>query len=95
MGGSSTYGIEQIDGSIIYNIYRDTFFHDVILNNFMNGLVKEVLGEDLHYVKSIVDYYNEEKFEEEDSKVRAVLRVNGVLEYRFWGDENIFVYVRG
>jgi len=92
MGGTSTYGIEQEDGSVIYNLYRDSVFHDSILHEFTQGRSLEILVEDFHHATSIADYYSEERFIEEDSVVRGVLRLNGILEYRYWGDTGIFSY---
>ena len=92
MGGSSTYGVEQEDGSVIYNIYGDSIFHHSILHEFQNGRAVEILVEDFHHATSVADYYSEARFTEEDSVVRGVLRMNGILEYRYWGDTGTFTY---
>ena len=94
MGGSSTYGIEQEDGSVVYNIYGDSIFHHSILHEFQMGRSVDILDEDCYYATSVKDYYSEERFEEEDSKVRGVLRLNGLIEWRFWGDDGFFTYTK-
>jgi hypothetical protein len=94
MGGSSTYGVEQEDGSVIYNIYRDTVFHDSILYEFTKGRSVDILVEDFHYATSVEKYYNETLFEDEDSVVRGVLRMNGLLEWRMWGDKGFFRFIK-
>lgn len=93
MGGTSTYGIEQEDGSVIYNIYRDTVFHDSILHEFTQGRSVDILVEDFHHATSIKEYFSEERYSEEDSHVRGLLRLDGTLEYSLWGDNyGIFTY---
>ena len=94
MGGTSTYGIEQEDGSVIYNICRDSEFDNFILSEFMKGRRVDIRKEDFYHVTSIQDYYSEELYEYEDSVIRGVLRLNGVLEYRYWGDRGVFTYTR-
>jgi hypothetical protein len=94
MGGSSTYGVEQEDGSVIYNIYGDTIFHDFILHEFTKGRSVEILVEDFHHATSIEEYYNEERYIDEDSVVRGLLRLNGLLEWRMWGDEGFFTFTK-
>ena len=32
--------------------------------------------------------------EQEDAVIRGVLRLNGVLEYRYWGDRGVFTYTQ-
>jgi hypothetical protein len=93
MGGTSTYGIELEDGSVVYNIYRDTVFHESILHEFTQGRSVDVLVEDSYTATSIEEYYSEERFADEDSIVRGLLRFDGTLEYRLWGDKyGIFTY---
>ena len=67
MGGTSTYGIEQEDGSVIYNICRDSEFDNFILSEFMKGRRVDIRKEDFYHVTSIQDYYSEELYEYEDS----------------------------
>jgi hypothetical protein len=94
MGGSSTYGVEQEDGSVIYNIYRDTIFHDSILYEFTKGRTVDIINEDFHHATSVAEYYNEDRYIDEDSVVRGVLRLNGLLEWRMWGDEGFFTFTK-
>ena len=94
MGGSSTYGIEQENGSVIYNIYRDTVFHDSILHEFTNGRSVEILVEDFHHATSIQDYYNEDRYIDEDSVVRGLLRLDGILEWRQYGDKGFYSFTK-
>ena len=94
MGGTSTYGVEQSDGSVIYNIHRDTIFHDNILHQFKNGNKIILMNDDIYYATSIQDYYSETRFNEEDSVVRGLLRLNDILEWRHWGDDGCFTYTR-
>jgi len=94
MGGSSTYGIEQEDGSVIYNIYRDSEFDHYILSEFMKDRIVDIHQEDFYHATSIDDYYSEERYENEDSVIRGLLRLDGVLEYRYWGDRGVFIYKR-
>jgi hypothetical protein len=92
MTGSSTFGIEQEDGSVVYNIYAEGVFHKSILYEYMKGRTVEIIEEDSYHATSIEDYYNEARFEEEDSKVRGILLLNGTIEYRYWGDKGFFTY---
>jgi len=94
MGGTSTYGIEQEDGSVIYNIYRDSVFHHSILHEFTQGRKVEILDEDSYYVTSIEDYYSEELYIEEDSVVRGLLRIDGILEWRIWDDKGFYTFTK-
>ena len=94
MGGSSTYGIEQTDGSVIYNIYRDTVFHDSILYEFQKGRSVEILDEDSYYASSVEEYYNDQRYIDEDSVVRGLLRLDGILEWRLWGDKGFFTFTK-
>jgi len=94
MGGSSTYGVEQEDGSVIYNIYRDTIFHDSILHEFQKGRTVVILDEDCYHATSLEKYYSETLFEQEDSVVRGVLRMNDILEWKMWGDKGFFTFTR-
>jgi hypothetical protein len=70
MGGSSTYGIEQPNGSVLYNVYGDSIFHESIIDEFEKGRNVEVMVESVISASSIEDYYSEKRYEEEDSKVR-------------------------
>jgi len=94
MGGTSTYGVEQSDGSVIYNINGDCFFHDYILDDFKNGKTVDIYYDEYFIATSIEEYYSEKRFEEEDSVVRGILRMNGLLEWRHWGDEGYFTYIK-
>ena len=94
MGGSSTYGVEQEDGSVIYNIYGDSVFHHSILHEFTKGRTVDILVEDFHYATSVEEYYNEDLYVEEDSVVRGVLRINGILEWKMWGDKGFFTFTK-
>ena len=94
MGGSSTYGVEQSDGSVIYNVYKDTIFHDSILEDFRNGKTVDIYYDEYFIARSVEEYYSETRFEEEDSVVRGLLRLNGLLEWRHWGDEGHFTYTQ-
>jgi hypothetical protein len=92
MGGSSTYGIEQPNGSVLYNVYGNSIFHDDIMYEFEKGRNVEVIVEHVVSASSIEDYYSEKRYEEEDSKVRGLLRLDGVLEWRFWGIKGVYKY---
>ena len=94
MGGSSTYGIEQADGSVIYNIYRDNVFHDSILYEFQKGRSVEVYYDEYFVATSVEDYYIEARYNEEDSVVRGLLRLDGILEWRLWGDKGFFSFTK-
>jgi len=94
MGGSSAFGIEQEDGSVVYNLYGDSIFHHSILPEYTKGRTVEILDEDCYYATSVADYYSEERFEEEDSKVRALQRLDGTIQYQYWGDDGFFTYMR-
>jgi phosphatidylserine/phosphatidylglycerophosphate/cardiolipin synthase-like enzyme len=91
---NNTYGIEQVDGSIKYNVYPDKVFTDAILNQFIMG--KRVKIYDPSYIAtSIEDYYSDERYKTDESKIRGFLRKDGILEYRYYGDKNgIFTYMR-
>uniref|UniRef100_A0A6C0D733 Uncharacterized protein n=1 Tax=viral metagenome TaxID=1070528 RepID=A0A6C0D733_9ZZZZ len=94
MGRTSTYGIEQPDGSILYNIYRDTVFHDSILHEFQKSRSVEIIHEESYHATSIEDYYSQARFEEEDSVVRGLLRLDGVLMWHCLGDDGFFSYTQ-
>ena len=94
MGGSSTYGIEQPDGSVVYNIYRDTVFHDSILYEFQKGRSVEVYSDEYSLATSVEDYYSEARYNEDDSVVRGLLRLDGILEWRLWGDKGFFSFTK-
>jgi len=92
MTGSSTFGIEQEDGSVIYNIYGEGVFHESILYEYMKRRTVEIIEEDSYHATSIEDYYNEARFEDEDSNVRGLQRIDGTIEYRYWGNKGLFTY---
>ena len=94
MGGSSTFGVEQEDGSVIYNVYGDSVFNESILHEYTMGRTVDILVEDFHHATSVEDYYSEERFEEEDSKVRGLQRLDGTIEWRSWGIDGVFIYKR-
>jgi hypothetical protein len=91
---NNTYGIEQADGSINYNVYPDNFFTNAILNQFIMGRKLKIYVPS-YLATSIEDYYSDEKYKTEESKIRGVLRKDGILEYRYYGDKKgIFTYTR-
>jgi hypothetical protein len=94
MGGSSTFGYETVDGKIHYCVYGDSVLLEDILGVFQRGDVYQIQNSDgkLIRAESIDDYFSEIRYEEEDSKVRGVYRMNGTLMYKFWGDRGYFVY---
>jgi len=94
MGGTSTYGVELTDGSIIYNVNRDTFFHNYILEDFKNDKIVDIYYDEYFIATSVEDYYSEARNIEEDSVVRGLLRANGILEWRFWGDKGFFSFTK-
>jgi len=94
MGGTSTYGVEQEDGSVIYNMYGDSIFHESILHDFTKGRTAVILDEDCYHATSLEEYYNEERYVDEDSVVRGLLRLNGILEWRMWGVKGLFTFTR-
>lgn len=91
MGGSSTFGYETADGKIHYCIYADCALLDTILPVFQEGNVYEI-REELIVADSMEDYFSEIRYEEEDSKIRGVYKMNGTFMYKFWGDKGHFVY---
>jgi hypothetical protein len=94
MGGSSTFGIEQADGSVIYNIYGSSIFHHSILHEYTKGRTVEILDDDCYHATSVADYYSEARFEEEDSVVRGLQRLDGTLEWRQWGDQGVYNFTK-
>jgi hypothetical protein len=94
MGGSSTFGIEMNDGTIQYCVYGDYALLEIILPVFQQGNVYQIQDEDgeLMTADSLEDYFSETRYEEEDSKVRGVYKLNGTFMYKFWGDTGHFVY---
>jgi len=95
MGGSSTFGYETKDGSICYCVYNDYVFHEQILPVFTSGKKYEFSADEMNeliHATSIDDYFSESRFEEEDSKVRAVYRLDGTVLYRYWGDKGKYVF---
>jgi len=91
MGGSSTFGYETADGRIHYSIYADYALLDAILPVFQAGKVYEI-REEVITVDSMEEYFSEESYEEEDSKVRGVYKIDGTFMYKYWGDKGYFVY---
>ena len=79
---------------MIYNIYGDSIFHDSILHEYTKGRTVEILDDDCYHATSVADYYSEARFEEEDSKVRGLQRLDGTIEYQYWGDNGVFTYKR-
>jgi len=111
MGRTSTYGIEQPNGFVLYNVYAENIFLDSILYEFRKGrsmvlydhsgaMLQKVLLEtkslndleDIRIASSIEDYYNEERFKDEDSVVRGLLQNNGILEWRYVGEKGSFAF---
>ena len=94
MGGSSTYGYETADGKIRYCVYADYYLLDVVLPVFQNGKVYRIQESDGEIIvaDSLEDYFSETRYEEEDSKVRGVYKLDGTIMYKFWGDTGYFVY---
>ena len=95
MGGSSTFGFETKDGSICYIIFRDYVFMEDILPVFRNGKVYEFnadMMKEVIVVHSIDEYFSESRYEDEDSVVRGIYRLDGTILYKFWGDDGKFVY---
>ena len=91
MGGSSTFGYETVNGKIHNYIYADYVLLDTILPVFQNGNVYPI-REEINIAYSIEDYFSERRYEEEDSKVRGVYKMDGTFMYKFWGDKGYFVY---
>jgi hypothetical protein len=94
MGGSSTYGYETSDGKIYYCVYADYVLLDIILVLFQNGKVYQIQDIDGEQITadSMEDYFSETRYEEEDSKVRGVYKLDGTFMYKFWGDTGAFTY---
>ncbi len=94
MGGSSTYGYETSDGKIHYCVYHDWMLLETILSVFQTGKVYQIQDTDGELITedSLEDYFSEKRYEEEDSKVRGVYRIDGSFMYKFWGDEGYFIY---
>ena len=94
MGGSSTYGYETLDGKIHYCIYSDYMLLDYIISVFQKGRVYQIQDDDgeIFVANSIQDYFSEKRYEEEDSKVRGVYRLNGTVMYKYWGDNGSYTY---
>ena len=92
IGNSSTFGIEQEDGSVIYNIYGDIIFHQSILYEYTYGRTVDIIEENSYHATSIEDYYSQARFEQEDSVVRGLERLNGTLEYCYGGDKGVYTY---
>jgi len=91
MGGSSTFGYETVNGKIHYCIYQDYALLENILPVIQNGDMYPI-REQLNIAYSIEDYFSEKRYEEEDSKVRGIYKMDGTLMYKFWGDKGYFVY---
>ena len=94
MGGSSTFGIEMNDGTIQYCVYGDYALLETILPVFQQGKVFDILESDGEIIvaDSLEDYFSETRYEEEDSKVRGVYKLDGTIMYKCWGDKGYFVY---
>lgn len=94
MGGTSTYGYETRDGKIHYCIYRDYILLEEIIEIFQHGKVYQIQVEDgeLITANSLEDYFNEERYRLEDSKVRGVCRLDGTLMYKIWGVPGTYTY---
>lgn len=81
MGGCSTIGYENPDGSVSYRYVSDAGPGD------LEGLC---LGERIDYATDIIaesveDYFSEMRYEEEDSACRLLIRLDGTGICRLWG----------
>lgn len=93
MNNTSTYGIEQPNGSVLYNIYSESVFHNNILYEFRMGRTVPIYEpEHIKAAQSIDDYFNESRFLNESSNVRGVLKRDGTIEYRYLGDKGVFIF---
>lgn len=93
MNNTSTYGIEQPNGSVLYSIYRESVFHNDILYKFRLGQTVSIYEADhIKAAESIKDYFNEWRFTTESSNVRGVLKLDGTIEYRYLGDTGVYVF---
>jgi len=93
MNNTSTYGIEQPNGSVLYNIFHESVFHTDILYQFRIGHTVQIYdSEHIKAAQSIDDYFNESRFLNESSNVRGVLKLDGTIEYRYFDDKGIYVF---
>jgi hypothetical protein len=93
MNNTSTYGIEQPNGSVLYNIFRESVFHNDILYKFRLGHTVQIYeAPHIKAAQSIDDYFNESRFVNESSNVRGVLKLDGTIEYRYLGDTGVYVF---
>jgi len=93
MNNTSTYGIEQPNGSVLYNIFRESVFHNDILYKFRLGQTVQIYeSPHIKAAQSIDDYFNESRFVNESSNVRGVLKLDGTIEYRYLGDTGVYVF---
>jgi hypothetical protein len=94
MNLTSTYGVEQPNGFIFYNVYPQTVFENDILYEFRKGRSVEFYKVEgsVEISSSIDDYFSLGRFNTDKSIVRGVLRRNGVLEYRYKDEKCSFMF---
>ena len=79
MGGCSTIGYENQNGSVSYTCVSDAGPYD-LENYCLNNRIKTDIT-----VSSINEYFSEELFNDEDSACRLLIRLDGTGVCRRWG----------
>jgi len=91
MGGSVAIGVLSWDGSVQYYLVFGGGLspHDVIRDAIITHNAKCHIKCD-----SVEDYFNEERFIEEDSAVRYLMIKDDLMQYRYWSNEEYTLAVR-
>ena len=78
--------------SFFYNIYDENTFKDYIIIDFMMNKPVDINYNIVYSSPSVSEYFNKQRYENEKSIVRSVLRMNGDLEYIYWHNNGLFIY---
>lgn len=88
MGGCSTIGYENHNGSVSYSCVSDAGPGDLEHLCLRGRIETDTVAE------SVEDYFSEKRYEEEDSACRLLIRLDGTGVCRFWGAKGELVWRR-
>jgi len=84
MGGTSTIGYENADGSVDYWIANDYVVERDLVHRPAD--FRYLKGDSCMRTETISEYFSEDLFEQEDSVARAVYMLNGDIRVQRWGE---------
>jgi hypothetical protein len=86
MGGCSTIGYENHNGSVSYTCVHDAGPSDLEYYCMNNRVETDLVAQ------SINEYFSEELYEKEDSACRLLIRLDGTGSCRGWGRHGEFIW---